>query len=156
MRNYFERLSLEDIDEDEEQERLEQKLEKEVAEEALLMSDKKLSVGGNENKPTITNELSKEGRSMLIKEEMRAKKEMQATGIRKKMSLNNFDNLPRDMFDRARRASPRAAANQGNSPNLVPAPDMATKDLAESTMVTAGIGKDGSKSRQGSTAITSK
>ena len=48
IRNYFERLSLEDIDEHEEQERLEQKLEREVNEEALLMQDKKVSVGKEE------------------------------------------------------------------------------------------------------------
>ena len=130
IRNYFERLSLEDIDENVEQELLEQKIEREVNEEALLVQDKKVSTGVEEVRLSPATENTRKGREQLLKEEMRAKRDMQSTGVRKKMSLNNFDHLSRDLYDKAnaKRNSPRGGQGGISFNNFTPAPDFDTKD----------------------------
>jgi hypothetical protein len=82
---------------------------------------------------------SKEGRAQLLKEEMRVKRDMLSTGVRKKMSLNNFDHLSRDLYDKVKRKSPRAG--QSGDRNITPGPDFDTKDepVGGSTVMTLSM-----------------
>ena len=89
---------------------------------------------------------------------MRAKRDMQSTGVRKKMSLNNFDHLSRDLYDKAKRSSPRGGQSSTAVNNITPAPDFDTKDeLANGqTVMTLGMidKKNDMSMRNGSSAMT--
>lgn len=73
------------------------------------MQDKKISVSlAEEKRNAPATAKTAKGREQLLREEMRVKREMQSTGIRKKMSISNFDHLSRDVYDGAKANSPRA------------------------------------------------